>query len=156
LACTAAASAQTAAYGHPDETHRDETATACPWLTAGTAADILGGDVLLRIAGNATDEGACHFARRGSATEFLEIHVSAEPLHGCPAGSAPLHGVGNQTERCRIADARGIAEERASGRVRALYFTVTIAGRAPRESGKPSESDDRLARLADEVAGNLY
>jgi len=40
--------------------------------------------------------------------------------------------------------------------VRNVYFTVTIAGRASRESGKPAESDDRLVRLADEVAGNLY
>lgn len=150
------ARAQTTSYGQPSETHRDETATACPWLTAGTAADLLGGDVLLHTTGDATDEGTCRFARRGSATEFLEIHVSAKPLHGCPAGAAPLHGVGNQTERCRIAAPRGIAEERASGRVRDLYFTVTIAGRASRESGKPAESDDRLTRLADEVAGNLY
>lgn len=87
---------------------------------------------------------------------FLEIHVSGSPLRGCPEGSAPLHGVGNEAERCRVAAARGMPEEMASGRVRTLHFIVTLAGRGVRSGGKPSENDDDLARIADEVAGNLY
>jgi hypothetical protein len=47
-------------------------------------------------------------------------------------------------------------EEMASGRVRTLHFIVTLAGRGVRSGGKPSENDDDLARIADEVAGNLY
>ncbi|MFZ0633422.1 MAG: hypothetical protein WA374_19715 [Acidobacteriaceae bacterium] len=153
LACTVALPAQVAASGDHDSAMKE---TECPWLTVGTAADVLGGDVTVTVAGN-SNEGSCRFVRREATVDFLEIRVSAGSLHGCPSGSAPLRGVGNEAERCRIADARGLSEEMASGSVRAVHFTVTISGRAARTSGKPSDSsDDALARIADEVAGNLY
>ncbi|MGA7524273.1 MAG: hypothetical protein WBW84_17615 [Acidobacteriaceae bacterium] len=152
LACTAAARAQAAASSDHDVTM---TAKTCPWLTMGTAAEVLGGDVTVTVAGN-SDEGTCRFVRGGAAMDFLEVHVSAAPLRGCPAGSPPLRGIGNEAERCGVSEARGMTEEMASGRVRSVHFTVTISGRG-RRSGHPSESDDdSLARIADEVAGNLY
>ncbi|MGA8531998.1 MAG: hypothetical protein WB622_19905 [Acidobacteriaceae bacterium] len=152
LACTAATGAQTVASGHGGAPMAE---AACPWLTEGTAADALGGNVTVTVAGNSS-EGSCRFARRDGSMDFLEIHVGAEPLRACPTGSLPLRGIGNEAQRCRMAGAHGMMEEMASGSVRALHFTVTLAGRASRGSGKASESDDNLARIADEVAGSLY
>lgn len=152
LTGAAAASAQAMASGHGGQ---NMTVMACPWLTEGTAADALGANVTVTVAGNSSD-GSCRFARSDGVMDFLEIHVGAGSLLACPPGSLPLRGVGNQAQRCRMAGPHGMMEEMASGSVRALHFTVTLTGRATRGSGKPSESDDNLARIADEVAGNLY
>lgn len=88
--------------------------------------------------------------------DFLEIHVSASHLPGCPAGSAPLRGVGNDAQRCTIYRDHGMTEQMASGIARALHFTVTLAVRGARRTGKVSDADDDLVRIAEEVAGNLY
>jgi hypothetical protein len=131
------------------------TAT-CPWLTTGTAASALGGEVAATMSVTKPAEGTCRFARRDDAMEFLEIRVSAAPLAACPAGSPALHAIGNEAERCRVSASRGITEEMASGRVREIHFTVTMAGRGNRHVAEPTDSDDTLARMADEVAGNLF
>jgi hypothetical protein len=45
----------------------------------------------------------------------------------------------------------------ASGRVREVYFTVLTGARSQKRGTKPPHpDDDTLARIADEVAGNLY
>lgn len=129
----------------------------CPWLTAGTAAGALGGGVSATISVTDLSAGTCRFVRRGEAMEFLEIRVTTAPLAGCPAGSLPLQGIGNETQRCRASRSQGIQEEMASGRVRAVHFTVVMAVRRGRRGAKPQEpDDDKLARIAEEVAGNLY
>lgn len=132
------------------------TTATCPWLTSGTAASALGGEVAATVSVTSSAEGSCRFARRDDAMEFLEIRVSAAGLAGCPAGSSPLHGIGNEAERCRVAASHGITEEMASGRVRDIHFTVTMATRGERQSAKPPNPDDKLARIADDVAGNLF
>lgn len=132
------------------------TTATCPWLTAGTAARALGGEVAATVSVTSPAEGTCRFARRDDAMEFLEIRVSASPLTSCPAGSTPLHGIGNEAERCRVAASHGIAEEMASGRVREIHFTVTMTGRGERQAAKPTNPDNNLARIADEVAGSLF
>ncbi|HEX3661476.1 MAG TPA: hypothetical protein VHU89_08585 [Acidobacteriaceae bacterium] len=153
LACTAAAAGQAMPTNPGAEAMKE---TACPWLTQGTAADLLGGEVTATVTESNSAEGTCRFVRDGAEMNFIEIQVSAAPLHACPVGSTPLTGVGNEAERCRVAQVRGITEEMAGGNVRSLHFTVVISGRGSRRSGKPSDADDNLARLADEVAGNLY
>lgn len=153
LLCAVSVGAQSKAgtYGNA------QAATAnCPWLTVGTAASALGGEVAATASATSPSEGNCRFARRDDAMEFLEIRVSAAALAGCPAGSPLLHGIGNEAERCRVAATRGITEEMASGRVRDIHFTVTMAARGERQSAKPANPDDNLARIADEVAGNLF
>jgi len=130
--------------------------TTCPWLTAGTAASALGGEVAATASVTGSSEGNCRFARRDAATELLEIRVSAMPLAGCPAGSTLLHGIGSEAQRCRLATSRGIPEELVSGRVRDIHFTVTMTGHGERRVAKPADSEDNLARIADEVAGNLF
>lgn len=152
--CALAAGAQTMAGGHSD---KPVTATQCHWLTSGTAANVLGGDVTATISGSDMNEGSCRFVRRDASMGSLEIHVSAQPLRGCPAGSAPLHGIGNEAQRCVISREHGMAEDMASGSVRNLHFSVTLSLPGNRRSGKNADpADDPVARIADEVAGNLY
>lgn len=44
-----------------------------------------------------------------------------------------------------------------SGRVRDVHFTVVIAGRSDKPGAKsPDPGDDVSAKIAEEVAGNLY
>ena len=154
LASTILASAQAGSGGHASQ---PMATTQCPWLTSGTAADVLGGEVAATISGATMSEGSCRFVRRDASMDFLEIHVSAKPLQGCPAGSTPLHGIGNQAERCMVSHQHGVIEEMASGRVRTMHFTVTLSLQGSRRNAKPQDSsDDPLARIADEVSGNLY
>jgi hypothetical protein len=161
LLCMAPLGAQSAAgaYGNGQSigqgNHQTASAT-CPWLTAGTAAAALGGDVASTVSVTSLTEGTCRFARRDQPMEFLEIRVSAAPLAACPAGSPPLEAIGNEADWCRVSAPHGMAEEMASGRVRDLHFTVVSAGRAQKKTAKPSDPDDTLTRIADEVAGNLF
>jgi hypothetical protein len=140
------------AYGN-----RQASATTCPWLTAGTAAGVLGGDVAANMSVTSLTEGTCRFARSGETMRFLEIRVSAAPLPDCPAGSSPLHAIGNEAQRCRVSLPRGESEEMVSGRVRDVHFTVTMAGHRDKPGAKsPDAEDDDIVKIADEVAGSLY
>jgi hypothetical protein len=153
LLCAAPLGAQSGAgaYG------KSQTESAvCPWLTAGTAAAALGGDVAAAVSVSSQTEGTCRFARRGQPMEFLEIRVGAAPLAACPAGSPPLQAIGNEADWCTVSASHGMTEEMVSGRVRDLHFTVATAGRARKKPAKPSDPDDSLARIAEEVAGNLF
>jgi hypothetical protein len=49
-----------------------------------------------------------------------------------------------------------MTKEMASGRVRDVHFTVVTVDHVRKKSPKPSEPDDGLARIAEEVAGNLF
>lgn len=154
LLCAVSVAAQsgTGTYGNAKS-----APTTCPWLTAGTAAGALGGDVVANVSATSAFEGTCRFERRDDAKEYLAIRVSAAPLAACPAGSTPLHGIGNDAERCRVSASRGVTEEMASGRVRDVHFTVVIANRTDRKNAQPPDpNDDTLARMADEVSGNLF
>lgn len=152
LACALAAGAQ--ATGTPGD--KPVTEAVCPWLTSGTAANALGGEVTASVTGTTT-EGSCRFVRRDAVMDSLEVHVGAAGLRGCPPGSTPLPAIGNEAERCRVQATAGSMEEMASGRVRDVHFTVTLSMRGDRRNGKPADSaQDPLARIADQVAGNLY
>lgn len=130
------------------------TPTVCPWLTEGTAADVLGGEVAMTVTGG-SQEGTCFFSRNGAAMDSLRIRVSTAPLAVCRPGSTPLRGIGNEAERCPVQESHGVVEEMASGRVRAWHFTVILSSRSQRRRASPSD-DDALVRIAEEVAGNLY
>jgi len=127
----------------------------CPWLTEGTAAHALGGEISVTVSVTNATEGTCRFTRRDETAVFLAIHVSAAALAGCPAGSPPLHGIGNEAARCRVSTSHGVSEEMASGRVRDVHFTVVMVGRSGRRDARSTEPDE-LARIADEVTGNLF
>lgn len=130
------------------------TSVACPWLTAGSAARVLGGDVSVTAEASNT-EGACHFVRTDGTTNSLEIVVGMNSPAPCPAGSVKLVGIGNEATRCRIAASRGDTAEMISSRVRETHFAVIL--RVQKRTTKPSDpQNDALEQLGEQVAGNLF
>lgn len=131
--------------------------TGCPWLTEGTAATALGGDVTAIVNVSNSGEGLCKFSREAGSSDFLQIQVSKAALPTCPAGSMELKGIGNEAARCAPPGSRGHDIEMISSRVRDVNFTVTLA--AHREKGAAKSDDphnDALEQVAEAVAGNLY
>ena len=144
--------AQQAPYGKPagpKTAPAGQQPPVCPWLTQGSAAKYLGGDVSLKLSSPGTPKRFCRFVQEQSQ-ESLEILVSKDALLSCPAASAALRGVGNQASMCKGPGARA---EMVSGRVRDFFFTVTHTSRAKKTS---SAQDDALAQIAEQVAGNLF
>jgi hypothetical protein len=130
--------------------------TICPWLTTGTAAKVLGGDVDVTSTGANAVEGSCRFVRRDAAMVSLEIAVGKSVLPVCPAGSVSLVGIGNEAARCKVSAAHGGMAEMLSGRVRDLRFSLVLRGQE-RDLKNPSDpQNDALEKLAEQVAGNLF
>jgi len=158
----AAAISQTSASGytqsHPKATAKPEPNTnSCPWLTEGSAAKALGGDVSVTVKVANAGEGSCKFARQQDAPNSLEILVSKASLSSCPTGSIRLTGVGNEASECKLQSPHGEASEMVSSRVRDMNFTVTLAEQEHRSHTKSmDERDDVAAQIAEQVAGNLY
>jgi hypothetical protein len=129
----------------------------CAWLTEGSAAGLLGGEVTPTASLSDAGEGSCKFIRRQEPFDSLEVIVSKTALPTCPPDSTRLVGVGNPTSMCRILGARGLTAELISGRVRGFYFTLTIdfsRRKTPPQSTEVRE--DLMAQVADQVAGNLF
>jgi hypothetical protein len=125
----------------------------CPWLTEGTGAALMAGDVTAHVA-EANGEGTCEFTRAAPAGSLrLSIAISHLPPKDCPAGER-LSGVGQDAVFCS-ADMGGEFRATIRGRVRATYFLLT-------ETGKPASASDKAAlrdaleQAAEEVAGSLY
>lgn len=127
----------------------------CPWLTVGSAARALGGDVDVAMTGANAEAGTCRFLRRDAAMDSLEIAVSKDPLPICPAGSRKLVGIGNEAAQCKLTAAHGEMAEMVSGRVRELHFTLILHGQK-RDAKASDPQDDALGWLAEQVAGNLF
>jgi hypothetical protein len=130
--------------------------TGCPWLTKGSAAKALGGDVSVAVNMSSPLEGSCRFSREPDSADYLEIHISKVVLPACPAGSMDLKGIGNQAMRCVPPGSHGRGIEMISSRVRDLYFTVTCASRGQKNNAKADAQDDALEQIAEQVAGSLY
>ena len=129
----------------------------CPWLTEGSAARALGGDVNATAVVASAQEGSCRFVRRNEPPDSLEVKVSRNVLPACPAKSTPLTGIGNDAESCRISGSHDERTEIVSGRVRDLYFALALALHGQKRAAKSSDAqDDPLEQLAEQVAGNLF
>lgn len=126
----------------------------CPWLTEGSAAKALDGDVSVTVDVSNQSEGSCRFSRQRGSSDVLQIAVAKTGLPGCPAAGVKLTGIGNEAERCRIPSARGEFAEMVRSRVREMYFTVTLIARGQKKSTAPE--NDALEQIAEQVAGNLY
>jgi hypothetical protein len=127
----------------------------CPWLTSGSAARVLGGEVSVTVTVSSGDGGSCRFSRRDGSANGLEILVGKNVAGACPADSPKLAGIGNEATRCRIAAARGEAAEMLSSRVRDLHFSIVL--REQKRSAKPADMrDDALEQTGEQVAGNLF
>jgi hypothetical protein len=131
--------------------------TGCPWLSEGSAATALRGDVSVTVNVSDMGEGSCKFSRQLGSIDSLRILVSRTTLTGCPAKSMKLAGIGNEAARCKLRGSRGETVEMASSRVRDLHFTVTLTSRGRKSPAKSSESQqDVLEQVAEQVAGSLY
>ena len=117
--------------------------TACPWLTEGSAAKVLGGEVHapLNVAG--PTQGTCTFVKTAHPQEQLKVLVGAADIPSCPAGSAKVIGVGDQASRCRLPH----SSQMISGNVRAVDMAITLSGTQP---------EDAIQQIAEQVAGNLF
>ena len=131
--------------------------TACPWLTQGGAAKALGGEVSVAVHVSDSGEGTCGFSRMQKPDGLLKIEVSKTALASCEAGSSRLKGIGNEAMRCALPASDGNNGEMISGRVRDLYFVITLeAGRNESPANAAGKQDDTFEQIAEQVAGNLF
>lgn len=147
-------------YGTPSVPHGSSqtgSRTSCPWLTEGSAAKALGGNVSVVVAMKNVDDGSCKFVRQQESADFLEILVSKAALTTCPAENIRLQGIGNNAARCKLPASHKEVVEMVSSQVRDLHFTVTLTYRRQENLTKPAEAqEDILEQIAEQIAGNLY
>ena len=155
--CVASASAQSATPGPMQRGPEAHAHHACPWLTEGSVARLLGGDVSAMATISDTGEGTCKFMRQQEPFYALEVTVSKTALPTCPPESSQLKGTGNQATICRISAVHGSTGELISGRVRDQYFTVTIEFAKQKGQSQSTEMrEDLTEQIAEQVAGNLF
>src|ERR1700679_4217224 len=126
LLLSASAAGAQAQYGTPSVPHstsQTQSQTSCPWLTEGSAAKALGGNVSVIVATTNVDDGSCKFVRQQDSTDSLKILVSKAALITCPAENIRLQGIGNNAARCKLPGSHKEVVEMVSSRVRDLHFT---------------------------------
>lgn len=141
-----------------------ETPAACPWLTTGTAASVLGGPVTLSAQVESNWQGVCRFMREsGDQKEALEITIGKEDTHVCPQSSKKLIALGNEAVQCTLSNAKGKLLDVIAGRMRNVHFVVSItnpppASTVPAATGRPPDpyGAPMLEHVAEQVVGNLY
>jgi hypothetical protein len=141
-----------------------QAVTACPWLASGTAATLLGGEVTVTAHVEGTFAGSCRFARPVSESlASIEILVGPADSHACPQDKVKLKAIGNEAVQCRRLDSPTRQSDMIAGRIRNVYFVVTmnnIAGDTKMEPGDPKLADaygaSALERVTEQVVGNLY
>jgi hypothetical protein len=127
----------------PSSLPSSSAATTCPWLTEGSAAKVLGGEVHVILNVASPTQGTCTFVKTARPQEQLKVLVGAGNIPSCPAGSARVIGVGDQASRCHLPH----SAQMISGNVRAVDMAITL-------SGNPTE--DAIQQIAEQVAGNLF
>lgn len=129
----------------------------CPWLTAGSAARALGGNVSVSVSGTQDNDGSCKFLKLQDPHDSLQVQVSKASLGSCTAEHTRLVGIGNEAAKCALPGSHGETVEMVTGRVRDVHFDVTLTvvnRRVPAKS--PDEAELPLEQIAEQVAGNLY
>jgi hypothetical protein len=157
VAATAAAQMQHPAMSAPpSDAHMHMSGSAmneCPWLTRGTAAAILDGNVSLTVAMPSHTEGSCTFRGLQNPAETLTVTVGSMAPPACGKKSAKLVGVANWASECSIFRSHHRHIESISGQARNTYFTITLSLRGKK---RWREKDTQLENIAELVAGNLY
>lgn len=134
---------------------------ACPWLTKGTVAALMGGDVSVAVHVLA-GEGTCDFLRDANGGSngpapgdglHLRIAVSPLPPKECATGER-LTGIGEDSVLCSM-DVEGTHREMIRGRVRDKYVLVTLSI-AKKNPAYDASLRQMLERATEEVAGNLF
>jgi hypothetical protein len=125
---------------------------------------MLGGEVSVtaHVEGNAA--GSCSFRLKGGdGGASIEIVVGPRDTHPCPQDSQKLNALGNEAVQCRHDSSPSQRSDQIAGRIRKLFFVVTMTN-IP-DATKLEPSDPKLAdayaaspleRLAEQVVGNLY
>src|SRR3984885_2424231 len=129
----------------------------CPWLTQGSAAAMLGGDVTAVIKLTPPEQGSCAFSlQQGGATYSLEVVVESTPRSTCPPASPKLRGIGNEAVSCRLQRSQNETSEVINSRVRTLYFTISLTIKGTASPTIPLDKQkDIVERAAEQIAGNL-
>jgi predicted oxidoreductase len=132
---------------------------ACPWLTRGTAAALIHGDVSASVH-VAAGEGTCEFTRDAQADHQggvfgnnlqMKIKVSHVLPKVCASGER-VTGIGQDAVSCS-SDVGGVHQELIQGRVRARYFLLALTGSS---TATTAVRRHLLEMAAEEVAGNLF
>jgi hypothetical protein len=135
----------------------------CPWITAGTAAALLGGEVETYVVMGKAEDGSCRFVHRGQHDQHeqktaseLEITVDrmkdpastfATYTARCRGEKTALRGIGNEAYACDLAFGMGIV-----GRVRDAAFMLLLDAKTPDGASLRAHLSD----AAEQVAGNLF
>ena len=125
----------------------------CPWLTRGTAAVLLDGEVTLTVTTNGALQGSCVFHRQQQTAETLVLTVSGRPSPSCHRGGVPLQGIANWASECMIRQLQARRVESIVGQARDRYFEITLTFEAAQ--GWEARSAE-LRNIAEQVAGSLY
>ncbi len=141
-----------------------QTPAVCPWLTTGSAAAALGGDVTMVAQSSGNWDGTCKFEHHSQkVTQTIEILLSRTDSHPCPAGSTNLKALGNSAVQCAHTKPNGDESDTIAGRVRDAYFVVTMTNVRgaigdPSERARSSDPFDAspLEQVAEQVVGNLF
>jgi hypothetical protein len=115
----------------------------CPWLTEGSAAKVLGGQVHVILNVASSTQGTCTFVKTARPQEQLKVLVGAGNIPSCPTGSAKVIGVGDQASRCHLPH----SAQMISGNVRTVDMAITLSG---------NQTEDAIQQIAEQVAGNLF
>jgi hypothetical protein len=130
---------------------------ACPWLTQGMAARVLGGEVSVDVHVVDAREGSCSFVRTTDATISLKLDVSKSELSACGADAMKLKGIGNEALRCTLPAANDRTGQKIASRVRDRFFTLTLSkGKGGATDPSDDFQNDDLEQAAESVAGNLF
>lgn len=145
-----------------------KAANLCPWLNEATAGGLLEGDAVGAFTKASPGQPAvCTFTSEEAGTRrTLRITVEVVPEthqrlareeQSCGQDAEPLKAIGNEAIGCAADDPKAGPGQRALGRVRDQFFTISIASTL--------KSDPKLTRdalkakiytAAEQVAGNLF
>jgi hypothetical protein len=137
---------------------------ACPWLTEGTAAKVLGGEVTVTAQSSGNWDGSCRFTSgMGSSRQKIDIQIGKVNTHPCPQGSTIVSALGNEAMRCQVIGPQNEPAAIIAGRVRDAFFVVSMVNvpgalRDPPATGHPPSvyGAAALEMIAGQVVGNLY
>jgi hypothetical protein len=127
--------------------------SACPWLTEGTAAAMLGGPTTATTNILPSSNGTCTFTfHQGASPSSLEITVAPNRPALCPVNSKALPAIGNEALICTAGNS-----DIVTARVRTLYFTIRLTiGSTQSPPVSAAERQTIVQRIAEQVAGSLY
>jgi hypothetical protein len=136
---------------------------ACPWFSLGSAETALGAPVSIKIHVDSASQGTCEFTAQSDNTKSLRIVIGKVDAHDCPQDAMKLKALGNEAVQCRRTGEHNESIEVIAGRVRDVFFAVSIRGLidAAATPGTPAHPIDPfdaplLERVAEQVAGNLF